>query len=370
MPLKDKVLIICSGLGHINRGYESFTAECFYNLQNNLSFQFILIKGAGKMSADNKTAFCLKRNSVITKSISKIIKIEPYLIEQFTFFIFLIPYLIYYQPKVIFYSDFNLGTFLWHLRNVLNFKYKLLYSNGAPNGPPFTRMDHIQQHLPVHYQNALKGGTSIEMQTLIPYGINFPKARLTSFQVDCSALKIELNIPINKKIILSAGAINKGHKRMDYLINEVAMLSDEHFLIILGQQTPETPFIEELAVNLLDNRFLIKSVDSSEMSAFYELADIFVLASLSEGLPRVLPEAMSFGLPCFVHDYAVTRETLQDYGFYCDASKSGTLSSAITLYFKAASSYDKLALKKYAYNKFAWENLKDGYITMIKNLFN
>jgi glycosyltransferase involved in cell wall biosynthesis len=367
---KDKVLIICPGLGHVNRGYESFTEECFNTLQDNLLFQFISIKGKGKMSADNKTAFCLKRNSAFTKFISKIIKIEPYLIEQFTFFISLIPYLIYYRPKVIFYSDFNLGTFLWHLRKHVKFKYKLLYSNGAPNGPPFTRMDHIQQHLPVHHQNAVDGGTSNEMQTLIPYGINFPEIRLTTFSQEVSATKNKFNIPIDKKIILSAGAINKGHKRMDYLINEVAMLSDDYFLIILGQQTIDTPSIEELATNLLGNRCLIKSVGSNEMSAYYALADIFVLASLSEGLPRVLPEAMSFGLPCFVHDYAVTRETLQGYGFYCDATKSGALSNAIANYYEDPQSFDKQALKNYAYNKFAWKNLKDGYLSMINSLLN
>jgi len=367
---KDKVLIICPGLGHVNRGYESFTEECFYSLHGNLLFQFILIKGKGKMSADNKTAFCLKRNSLITKFISKIIKVEPYLIEQFTFFISLIPYLLYYRPKVIFYSDFNLGTFLWHLKKYIKFNYKLLYSNGAPNGPPFTRMDHIQQHLPVHYQNAMDGGTPNEIQTLIPYGINFPEKRLTNFSNEVSSIKNQFNIPADKKIILSAGAINKGHKRMDYLINEVAMLSDDYFLIILGQKTIDTPFIQELANNLLGTRFLIKSVSSNEMSAYYELADIFVLASLSEGLPRVLPEAMSFGLPCFVHDYAVTRETLEKFGFYCDATQSGALSNAITIYFGNPQNFDKQALKNFAYEKFAWNNLKKGYLQMINELLN
>jgi glycosyltransferase involved in cell wall biosynthesis len=106
------------------------------------------------------------------------------------------------------------------------------------------------------------------------------------------------------------------------------------------------------------------------MSAYYALADIFVLASLSEGLPRVLPEAMSFGLPCFVHDYAVTRETLQGYGFYCDATKSGALSNAIANYYEDPQSFDKQALKNYAYNKFAWKNLKDGYLSMINSLLN
>ncbi len=368
MNIQNNVFIICPGLGHVNRGYESFTQECFDTLKDNSSFNLLLIKGVGPTTNKNKTAFCLRRNSLFTKLLGKLINKEPYLIEQFSFFITLIPFLIIYKPKIIFYSDFNLGTFLWHLRKFLKFKYKLLFSNGAPNGPPFTRTDHIQQHLPTHLARALNGGTSLEMQTLIPYGIKFAYSQLIAPKNESTAIKLKLNIPLEKKIILSAGAVNKSHKRMDYLINEVALLSDEYYLIILGQYTSDTPFIQEMANRLLGNRCIISTVSNVEMPDYYNIADVFVLASLSEGLPRVLPEAMSFGLPCFVHDYPVTRETLEKFGFYVDATVESALANSIATYFSNILAFDRQQMKQFAYNKYSWDNLKEGYSMMINNL--
>ena len=142
------VFIVCAGVGHIKRGYESFTVECFETLKTNNYFKLYLLKGGGIKNENEIRIPCMQRNSKVSKFLHRITSKEPYYFEQLSFFWGMLFRIIKYKPAVIYYSDFILGTWLWHFRRILKFEYKLLFSNGAPNGPPFSRMDHVQQLLP------------------------------------------------------------------------------------------------------------------------------------------------------------------------------------------------------------------------------
>src|SRR5579859_1752416 len=100
MQLKQRVFIVCTGVGHIARGYESFTVECFDALRNTTEFDLYLLKGAGKSAERELTISCAKRNGITTKIVSRITGKEPYWIEQFTFFFGMLPALFRYKPRV------------------------------------------------------------------------------------------------------------------------------------------------------------------------------------------------------------------------------------------------------------------------------
>lgn len=361
------VLLVSTGLGSIYRGYESFTAECFESLKNNTSFQLILLKGAGNKKPSELVIGNFKRNGKITYLLSKVIKKEPYWIEQFSFAIAMLPAIIRLRPAVIYYSDFVLGTFLWHGRNWLKFKYKLLFSNGAPNGPPFTRMDHIQQLLPIYLEQACAAGTPVEKQTLLPYAIQIePIDNLLALLQKKDVIRHSLQLPINKKIIVSVGAINSQHKRMDYVIKEFAALpQDDYFLILLGQIDELSAPVIELANKYVSaNNFLIKQVAKEEIPSFLLASDYFILASLNEGLPRVLPEALAAGLLPIVHDYTVTRQTLGHYGVYRNLQQNGQLTNAILEVDNRTTT--KKELIEFAMKTYSWDALRDRYINMLK----
>ena len=120
-----KVFLLCSGLGKVQRGYESFTQECFDALQKEPSLEVMLFKGGGISQDKEFTLSNIHRGSWLADKLSQILKKDPYFIEQFTFFLSLIPYIYQKHPDVIFFSDFNLGTMLWHLRRITGLSYKL-----------------------------------------------------------------------------------------------------------------------------------------------------------------------------------------------------------------------------------------------------
>jgi len=364
---KPNVFIICTGVGHINRGYESFTNECFSAIKDNDYFELYLLKGGGRSAGNEIKINCIKRGSSTASFIAGIVKKEVYWLEQLTFFMGMLPSIIKYKPAVIYYSDFMLGTFLWHLRRFFKFKYKLLYSNGAPNGPPFKTEDHVQQLLPVHMDNAIKQGAPAAMQTLLPYGFDINIKERTIAVDDKEDVKIKLGLTSGQRVILSVGAINKHHKRMHYVIDEVSKLPDNYFLVILGQFEAETPELIELAANKLPGRHLIASVPYEKVKDYYLASDYFVLGSLTEGFGRVLVEALSYGLSCIVHDSVNSRQVLKEYGNYINMQEPGTLSSFISSDSALRNNKD---LINAAYKLYSWDELKGRYYNMINKLVN
>jgi len=363
--MKPNVFIICTGVGHINRGYESFTTECFNALKDSDKFELYLLKGGGKTSGKELKISCVKRNSKLALFLSKGVGKDKYWVEEATFLAGMLPTLIKYRPAVIYYSDFILGTFLWHLRKLFNLKYKLLFSNGAPNGPPYKTEDHIQQLLPAYVKEAVDAGTPLDKQTMLPYAVNINVEAINSNLANKQVLRRELSLPEDKRIIICVGAINSHHKRIDYLVNEFALMNKpDYFLVVLGQIDAQSePILEQAKSKLTNNNYLIKQVPGTEVMRYLCSADYFILPSLNEGLPRVLPEALSSGLLPIVHDYRVTRETLNDYGVFRDLTQAGTLQGAIDEVDDR--NISKKELTEYALSHYSWQSLAARYEAMI-----
>lgn len=367
-----KVFLVCSGLGHIKRGYESFTQECFHALSAEKSLEITLFKGGGQSTAKEITLRNLPRNYWIAKQLTKFIGKDSYWIEQASFCLSLIPHIHQKKPDVIFFSDFALGTMLWHWRQFSKLSYKLLFSNGAPNGPPFSRMDCVQHLTPVHYQMAINAGEPHIKHSLVPYGINVSSNLNILSRNERKFLRHQLHLPTERPIILSVGAINKTHKRMDYLIREIASLLEPHpYLLLLGQKTLESPGILQMGNQLLGtDNFQCRTVAYEEIAKYYKVADVFVLTSLREGFGRVFLEAMSYGLPCLAHDYEVTRFVFGDKGYLANFQLSGSLAKLISQVFSQNNDDDKYQIHRHVYENFSWEKLSPAYIAMINSAVN
>ena len=362
-----KVFIACSGVGHVQRGYESFSVELFDQLKNEAGFDLYLLKGGGGKAEKHIRIACLKRSGFVARSLSFLTRCRRYSVEQVTFTLALLPVILKHKPSVIYYSDTIMGKMLYYFRKVFGFRYKLLFCNGAPKRPPFYTEDHVQQLLEWYNQEAIRAGTPAEKLTLLPFAFEISDTLYCKSPEDVRALKTGLGIPHRKKIILSVGAINSYHKRMDYLLREFANLNQqEYYLILLGQHEDESDAILKLADEMLDkNSYTIREVPYSQVGSYFSIADYFVLSSLSEGFGRVQIEALQYGLLPIVHDYPVAREILQSHAVYGDFTKPRVLEGLIRQ--TNNSRFTKEELWSYAFHNFSWKHLQSRYVDFLVN---
>lgn len=369
-----RVFIICSDLGHIKRGYESFTQECFEALSHEPLLDVTLFKGGGQSSDKEIALWNFPRNAPLTQQIGRITNIlfgrGAYGVEQGSFFLSLLPHLYFKKPDVVYFSDENLGNMLWHWRRLTKQSYKLLFSNGGPILPSFfVRPDYVQQVVPVHLDTALKAGVPAKKQSLVPYAVDISSELQILTSNEWAALRQQLGLPEHQPLLLSVGAINRDHKRMDYVIREVASLPEPRpYLLLLGQQTPDSPEIIKLGNELLgSDNFQTRSVAQDEVKNYYQIADVFILASLGEGFGRVFLEAMCYGLPCLAHDYEVTRFVLESEGYLANFELPGSLANLISQALaEADSASHRYRRHQQAYNRFSWEKLRPDYVKLIQ----
>ena len=99
--------------------------------------------------------------------------------------------------------------------------------------------------------------------------------------------------------ILYVGTFER-RKRVVDLLHAFTKLSNHNFACKLLGDGVENESLQKLATELDfgDNtlKFMGYIHDKKELRSYYDWADILVLPSLSEGTPRVLPEAMSHGV--------------------------------------------------------------------------
>jgi 1,2-diacylglycerol 3-alpha-glucosyltransferase len=367
---RTKVFLVCPGLGHVARGYETFTRECFDALSSDDQLDLHLYKGAGLTVDQERAIWCLRRNGRAARLLGTAIGRDGYDVEQMAFVLALIAQIVRLRPEVVYFSDGVVGNLLWRWRRLSHWRFKLLLSNGGPLGPPaFPRFDHVHQVSEVYHQESMKAGRTAETQTLIPYGFRI-NPRFHTLSLDERAdLRRRLRLPTDRPVVLSVGALNRSHKRMDYVIREVASLPARRpYLLVLGNMEQESPSIMRLGNELLgSDGFRAATVPQAEIAKYYQSADIFVLASLNEGFGRAYVEALAHGLPCLVHDYPGARSILGSRGLFGDFTARGALSHLISgLRLAEETEPVKKARHDSAYTRYSWERLQDRYVDMIK----
>jgi 1,2-diacylglycerol 3-alpha-glucosyltransferase len=363
-----KVFLVSSGLGHINRGYESFTRECFEALQGQPGLDITVFKGGGPSQFGDVTLWNLPRESRLARWLGRVTGRGAYVAEQLTFSAALFPHLLRRRPDIVYFSDGNVGNVFWHLRRTFGLNYKLLFSNGGPLSPPFPRWDFVQQVAPTHAEAALRAGHPAERQIVVPYGFHFCDPPVATGG-QRNLLRSRLELPPNRPVVLSVGALNSSHKRMDYVIDEVARLpSPRPFLLLLGQADSETDALRERALARLgEGSFALRTVPQDKVSDYLGVADVFVLASLAEGFGRVIVEACGAGLPCVVHDYPLMRYILGEHGRYVDVTQSGALAAMLsTLLAQPPGKEERAQMSEMARDRFSWAALVPDYIKMLQ----
>lgn len=365
-----RVLFCCSGVGIFNRGIETFFREAFDGLKSTPEFQARLLKGAGEKERAERAVPCLARTSRAAPLLGRFTKRSAYAVEQWSSFPFVVQEIRRFRPDVVFTSEANLLFLLRRFRRFIGVPYRLLFSNGGPCHPPFDRYDFVHQVAPWYLKEALDAGEPPEKHFMVPYGTHVPAAPAVD-PIDKVALRQTLGQPVNRPVVLSVGWIARQHKRMDYVIEEVARLPEPRpYLQLLGAMDEHSSEIVELGNRLLGpQNFSARSVPPDAVTDYYRAADVFVLGSLVEGFGRVYLESLMHGLPTIAHWHPVMEYVLGDVGTLADLSTAGSLAQALQEQLTDPETRSD-ATRQRRWNsvrsRFSWEVLRPQYAAMFQ----
>lgn len=122
----------------------------------------------------------------------------------------------------------------------------------------------------------------------------------------------------NTKRFLTIGRFTPLHKGIDLLIEAFYLFAQKNHdwhLDIVGEGKEEKKYLALIHQYQLENRITLHPF-TNQIQAHYSDAQVYVLSSRWEGMPLVLVEAMSHGLPIVTSDLPVCKEILDGFGLY------------------------------------------------------
>lgn len=358
-----KIALVSTGLGRVLRGFESFTESLFQVLRPYTPhIDVTLFQGGDKRGERRVIIPNFHRYDAPARWFGYE---KGNLLEKRSFALTLYPFLCLEHYDIVHYNELVMGSALYHLRRLFGGKYKLLYCNGAPSPPIHYhhRCDFAQLLTGPMFEEAREFGLSEGRLFLVPYGVDIERFS-SETRSRRSEIRRLLGIPEEARVILTVAALKREHKRLDYLIREISKLTGSIWLLAAGQRTNETPSLEEEANRLLNARWRFISWPHETIHLLYGTADIFVLTSLTEGLPIVLLEAMASGLPIITHDGPLYRWVLgKSKTQIVDMTQEGSLTRAIGSCNSSAPGTRDEVLRR-----FSWEALIPQYLKMYERV--
>ena len=310
MGFRMKVALLCSGLGQVVRGHEVFAQSLFDLLAD--SMDLTLLKGGGAPSERQWVVPNVSRHAPVldhihvspsSKWADSIREQERHRIEHETFAWAALPLLLEGRFDVVHCLEQEVCNVIYPNRHVFEKVPKIVFSNGgAIPVSDLPQCDFVQEHTERNFQFS-----SRRKAFMIPHGVNFEQFRPGVV----SQFRRQHGIAEDAFVVISVGTVGINHKRMDHVIREIAPLKDVH-LIILGQESNETPIIKALGHALLGSRVTFAKVPHAELPQALAAANVFVLGSLFETFGIAYIEAMAMGLPVVCTSHINQRQIVKE----------------------------------------------------------
>jgi teichuronic acid biosynthesis glycosyltransferase TuaC len=133
---------------------------------------------------------------------------------------------------------------------------------------------------------------------VIPNGVDPTKF----YPIAKTVARENLGLPNDRKLLLSVGGLGSV-KGFDHLIDAIRILTDEFkvtdvLLLIVGEGGLRQELSRMISAYSLDTHVrLVGAVPHEQLRLWYSAADLFCLASRSEGWPNVVLESLACGTP-------------------------------------------------------------------------
>ena len=121
--------------------------------------------------------------------------------------------------------------------------------------------------------------------------------------------------------------------------------------------------------NLSDIVGITGRVDSEGMPEVYRQNDVFVSASMQEGMSNAMLEAMASGLPIVTTRCEGVEELIADNGIVTDEAQPGQIANAIKTLAHAPNARKKISIAaREQAEKFSWKSVAERYLSHYRNI--
>ncbi|MEM3365461.1 MAG: glycosyltransferase family 4 protein [Candidatus Methanomethyliaceae archaeon] len=210
---------------------------------------------------------------------------------------------------------------------------------------------------------------------VIPNGVDTNEIFNWQRVCDPEKIKEKYRMERDEKIILYVGRLVR-HKRVEIVVDIIKELLNRNLKvkgIIVGEGPRRSSLEKRTKLLGIDGSILFTGyIPEEEKIEFYTIADLFVLPTLSEGLPTVLLEAAAFGIPAVATNTGGVQEIIihgktgflvnkQDYRQYANYSQLILRNNDLAKRMGEAA-------KKHIQDNFSWNTIAKKYEVVFENL--
>lgn len=179
----------------------------------------------------------------------------------------------------------------------------------------------------------------------------------------------------NKNIIMWTGRMIEV-KGLEYLIQAMKMVVNRYpnsYLMLIGDGPIKHKLIElATTLSLNENVTFVGNVPNNSVPRYLHHADIFVLPSLSEGLPVSLLEAMAAGKPVIASNVGGISDLIKDgiNGFLVESKDAEQIAKKINYLLEHPAERIRMGLesKKLVEENFTWDKIAEKTIEIYRNI--
>jgi len=361
-----RIAMACVGIGLVQRGYERLFSDLFQLMQDD--FDLTLFKGGGPRRENEKVLHFTHRNGRLVKllPVHKLFGRTPYHTECMTFALAMLPHLRNGAFDIVHTIDPPLTRLLYRFRARLGLRFKLLYTEGATMPPSnYPPADYTHEISKVPFDESIAYGHAAETTRLLPPGV-YPE-RFPS-PPDRTELRRTYGIADDTFVILGVGAINRDHKRVDYIIDEVANLDGNVLLLLDGSMDHGDPGLIDYAWQRLGERCRISHVASEKIGELYHLADVMVHAAPYEAFGLAMVEASACGLPVITHNAPHFQWLFPKPACWIDMLRPGALAAKLALMISDPAEYAAARCFEITLQRFSWHQLRSSYADLYRHV--